>query len=162
METALLFAQLVTTTALAGWLTTGVRDNILYPTLNETYTAEVLEITRMREDYPDAFEKVAHRAITDRRLQLWAFRLIVAAELTATVLLWIGVLALVLAFPNAVAAETARILAMVGVVAFVTVWSAFLVVGNYFCYWFGHEGAQNTHFQLTIWGVGALILLAQG
>ncbi len=160
METAILFAQLVTTTALAGWLTTGVRDNLLYPSLNETYTAEVLEITRMREEYPEAYEKVAHRAITDRRLQLWAFRLVVAAELTATVLLWIGTLALLLALPGAIDAEVARTWAVIGVVAFVCVWSSFLIVGNHFCYWFGHEGAQNTHFQLTIWGVGTLILLA--
>ena len=162
METAILFAQLVTTTALAGWLTTGVRDNLLYPSLNETYTAEVLEITRMREEYPEAYEKVAHRAISDRRLQLWAFRLVVAAELTATVLLWIGTLALLLALPGAIDAEAARAWAVIGVVAFVCVWSSFLIVGNHFCYWFGHEGAQNTHFQLTIWGVGTLILLAQG
>ncbi len=162
METAILFAQLVTTTALAGWLTTGVRDNLLYPSLNETYTAEVLEITRMREEYPEAYEKVAHRAIIDRRLQLWAFRLVVAAELTATVLLWIGTLALLLALPGAIDAEVARTWAVIGVVAFVCVWSSFLIVGNHFCYWFGHEGAQNTHFQLTIWGVGTLILLAQG
>ena len=162
METAILFAQLVTTTALAGWLTTGVRDNLLYPSLNETYTAEVLEITRMREEYPEAYEKVAHRAISDRRVQLWAFRLIVAAELTATVLLWIGTLALLLALPGAIDAEIARTWAVIGVVAFVCVWSSFLIVGNHFCYWFGHEGAQNTHFQLTIWGVGTLILLAQG
>ena len=162
METAILFAQLVTTTALAGWLTTGVRDNLLYPSLNETYTAEVLEITRMREEYPEAYEKVAHRAISDRRLQLWAFRLVVAAELTATVLLWIGTLALLLALPGAIDAEVARTWAVIGVVAFVCVWSSFLIVGNHFCYWFGHEGAQNTHFQLTIWGVGTLILLAQG
>lgn len=162
METALLFAQMVTTGALAGWLTTGVRDNLLYPTLNETYTAEVLEITRMREEYPEAYEKVAHRAISSRSLQLWAFRLIVAAELTATVLLWIGTLALLLALPGAVESGTARTLAIIGVIAFVSVWSVFLIVGNHFCYWFGHEGAQNTHFQLTIWGVGTLILLAQG
>ena len=162
METAILFAQLVTTAALAGWLTTGVRDNLLYPSLNETYTAEVLEITRMREEYPEAYEKVAHRAISDRRVQLWAFRLIVAAELTATVLLWIGTLALLLALPGAIDAEIARTWAVIGVVAFVCVWSSFLIVGNHFCYWFGHEGAQNTHFQLTIWGVGTLILLAQG
>ncbi|MEE2945253.1 MAG: DUF2165 family protein [Pseudomonadota bacterium] len=34
-----------------------------------------------------------------------------------------------------------------------------MVAGNWFCYWFGHEGAQNTHFQLLQWGVLTLILL---
>lgn len=161
MDTALLVAQIVATGALAGWLTTGVRDNILFPSLNETYTAEVLEIARMREEYPNAYKEVAHRAITDRRVQVWAFRLVVLAELSATILLWTGVVALVMALAGAMAADTARMLATYGATAFITVWSAFLIVGNYFCYWFGHEGAQNTHFQLTLCGLGTLILLAQ-
>ena len=161
MDTALLVAQIVATGALAGWLTTGVRDNILFPSLNETYTAEVLEIARMREEYPEAYKEVAHRAITDRRLQVWAFRLVVLAELSATILLWTGVIALVMALAGAMAADTARMLATYGATAFITVWSAFLIVGNYFCYWFGHEGAQNTHFQLTLCGLGTLVLLAQ-
>ncbi len=161
MDTALLVAQIVATGALAGWLTTGVRDNILFPSLNETYTAEVLEIARMREEYPEAYKEVAHRAITDRRVQVWAFRLVVLAELSATILLWTGVVALVMALAGAMAADTARMLATYGATAFITVWSAFLIVGNYFCYWFGHEGAQNTHFQLTLCGLGTLILLAQ-
>ncbi|MEM1076223.1 MAG: DUF2165 domain-containing protein [Pseudomonadota bacterium] len=161
METALLLAQLVATGALAGWLTTGVRDNLLYPTLNETYTAEVLEIARMREEYPDAYREVAHRAITDRRLQMLAFRLVVGSELLATCLLWVGTLALLIALAGSFSVEVARGLAIVGATAFVGVWSAFLIVGNHFCYWFGHEGAQNTHFQLAIWGLGTIILLAQ-
>lgn len=97
MDTTLLCAQIVTTGALAGWLTTGVRDNILYPSLNETYTAEVLEIARMRDEYPDAYEAVAHRTITDRRFQLRAFRLVVFSEVFATILLWVGTAALILA-----------------------------------------------------------------
>ncbi|MEM9577340.1 MAG: DUF2165 family protein [Pseudomonadota bacterium] len=161
METALLLAQCVTTAALAGWLTTGVRDNILYPTLNETYTAEVFEIARMRDEYPDAFKVVAHRVIANRKLQLLAFRLVVLSELTATILLWIGTSALALALFGVVTAESARALAMIGATAFVALWAAFLIVGNHFCYWFGHEGAQNTHFQLMLSGIGTLILLAQ-
>lgn len=161
METALLVAQIVATGALAGWLTTGVRDNILFPSLNETYTAEVLEIARMREEYPEAYKEVAHRAITDRRIQIWAFRMVVFAELFATILLWTGTVALLMALAGATATDTARMLAIFGATAFIAVWAAFLIVGNYFCYWFGHEGAQNTHFQLTLCGIGTLVLLAQ-
>ncbi|MEE4189645.1 MAG: DUF2165 family protein [Roseobacter sp.] len=162
METTLLLAQILATGALAGWITIGVSDNIRYPSLNETFTAEVFEIRRMRNEYPEAFEKIAHRVVSNRSLQVAAFRLVVVAELTATVLLWIGTVALVLSLLGALANETARMFATLGAIAFTGVWSGFLIVGNYFCYWFGHEGAQNTHFQLVIWGVGTLILIAQG
>ena len=38
------------------WLSTGVRDNILYPPVNEVFTAQVLTMQRMKEDYPDVME----------------------------------------------------------------------------------------------------------
>lgn len=161
MEAALLLAQLVTTGALACWLTVGVRDNLLHPSMNENYTAEVMEMTRLRQDYPAEYEQVAHRAITDRRIQTVAFRAIVAAELIATLLLWVGTLALLAAFFGAISTDTARTLAIYGGTAFVAIWSGFLVAGNHFSYWFAHEGAQNTHFQMTLWGIGTVILLAQ-
>ena len=161
-DTALLLAQLVATGAITAWLTTGVRDNILYPEQNETYTAEVMEMRRIRDEYPEAFEPVAHRAVTDRRTQMLAFRAVIAAELLATILLWIGALALVLALLGAAAVDTGRGLALIGAAAFTAVWAGFLVVGNHFCYWFGHEGAQNTHYQMTLWGLATMILLAQG
>ncbi len=161
MDTALLVAQIVATTGLAGWLCLGVRDNLLHPSLNETYTAEVMEMTRLRAEYPEAYAHVAHRAVTDRRLQLLAFRSVVAVELVATIVLCIASLALCLALVNAVSPDTARVLAIYGASAFTVIWSGFLVVGNHFSYWYCHEGAQNTHYQMTLWGLGTLILLAQ-
>ena len=162
METALLFAQMIATGALAGWLTLGVRDNLIYPSINETYTAEVMDMTRMREEYPEAYEQVSHRAISDRGTQRFAFRAVVMVELVATGLLWLGVVALFLAMAGATAPETARAIAIVGATIFFSVWAGMLIVGNHFCYWFGHEGAQNTHFQLTLCGIGTMVLLAQG
>ena len=53
-------------------------------------------------------------------------------------------------------------IALFGATAFVAIWSGFLVVGNYFSYWFCHEGAQNTHYQMTLWGLATAILLIQG
>ena len=76
-----------------------------------------------------------------------------------TILLWIGAGALTYSLFGAAALDTARALALLGCIAFTAVWSAFLVVGNYFSYWFGHEGAQNTHYQMTLWGIGVMILL---
>ena len=160
-DTVLLLAQILTTASLAAWLTSGVWDNIFHPTQNEVYTAQVMAMDRIREDFPEAFEPVKHRAITNRSTQLLAFRLVVLAELIATILLWIGAGALTFALFGAAALETARALALLGCVAFTGIWSAFLVVGNYFSYWFGHEGAQNTHYQMTLWGIGTMILLAQ-
>lgn len=161
LETTLILAQILTTASLAAWLSSGVWDNIFHPTQNEVYTAQVMAMERIREDYPEAFEPVKHRAITNRTVQLFAFRAVVLAELAATLLLWIGTAALVLAFFGAASLDTARGLAMFGGIAFTAVWSAFLVVGNYFSYWFGHEGAQNTHYQMTLWGIGVMVLLAQ-
>jgi len=162
MDAALLLAQIVTTGSLACWLTVGVRDNLLHPSMNETYTAEVMEMTRLQHDYPAEYAQVAHRAITSRHIQTLAFRGVVASELVAAFLLWIGALALLMALVGVASEDTARTLAMYGTTAFVAIWSGFLVVGNHFSYWFCHEGAQNTHFQMTLWGIGALILLVQG
>lgn len=162
METAILIAQTVATASLAGWLTTGVRDNFLQPSLNETYTAEVMNMTRMRAEYPDAFAEVAHRAVTNPKIQRAAFRLVVAAELLATLLLWVGTVALLMALAGTATVETARSLALLGTTAFTAIWAGMLIVGNHFSYWFCHEAAQNTHYQMTLWGIGTSILIVAG
>ncbi|MGA9410565.1 MAG: DUF2165 family protein [Roseobacter sp.] len=162
MEAALLLTQLVATGVLSCWLTVGVRDNLLHPLMNETYTAQVMEMIRLRLEYPVEYEQIAHREITDRRIQTLAFRGIVAAEIIATLLLWMGTLALLMAVIGATPLDTAQPLAIYGATAIVAIWAGFLIVGNHFSYWLGHEGAQNTHFQMTLWGVSTLILLAQG
>ncbi|WP_299613044.1 DUF2165 domain-containing protein [uncultured Tateyamaria sp.] len=160
MDQMLIAAQALATGLVASWLTLGVRDNILHPSVNETYTAEVMEMTRMKADYPEAFAHVAHRAVTNRALQQLAFRAVVGAELIATLVLWAGVIGLIMALVGMAEAETGRIIAMAGTMVFTAVWAGFLIVGNHFCYWFCHEGAQNTHYQMTLWGVATMILLA--
>jgi predicted small integral membrane protein len=161
LETALLLAQIVTSGSIAGWLTLGLRDNLLHPELNGFYTREVLEMTRLRDQYPDEFQRVAHRAITKRATQTLAFKAVVLAECVICLILWIGTIALVLAAISAVPTDTARALAIVGATGFVGIWAGFLIVGNHFCYWMCHEGAQNTHYQMTLWGLAVLILLCQ-
>ncbi|MBW4709311.1 DUF2165 domain-containing protein [Roseobacter sp. YSTF-M11] len=161
MEIAVLVAQSVATGLIACWLTLGLRDNLLYPSVNETYTAQVLAMTRLRAEYPDEFAAVAHRAITDRKIQLLAFRSVLIAEFLTCVLLWLGALGLLLATAGFVAPDSGRILAMLGAVGFTTVWAGFLIVGNHFCYWFCHEAAQNTHYQMTLWGLATVILICQ-
>ncbi|MEO0937816.1 MAG: DUF2165 family protein [Pseudomonadota bacterium] len=159
--TMLLIAQSVATALIAAWLVTGVWDNIRHPENNETYTAEVMEMTRMKAAYPAEYARIAHRAITNRSLQKMAFRIVVAAELLGAVLLVLGAALLALAVLGIVTQGFALGVALLGTTVFTAVWGGFLVVGNYFCYWFCHEGAQNTHYQMTLWGLGTLILLAQ-
>ena len=161
-ETAILIAQTVATGAAAAWMFTGLRDNILYPSQNEAYTAEVLEMRRIEEGYPEAFAPVAHRRITDRKTQLRLFRLVVVGEAVAWLLLTLGTLALIAALLGWASPDTARGIAILGATAFMAVWSGMLIVGNHFCYWFGHEGAQVTHYHMNIWGLGTIILLCLG
>ncbi|MEX0283929.1 MAG: DUF2165 domain-containing protein [Paracoccaceae bacterium] len=158
-ETVVLIAQILMLTAIAAWMTTGVWDNIVHPSNNETFTAEVMEMSRMREGYPEAFARVAHRAITSRGLQRLAFRFVVLAELVAAVVLWSGVLLLTLHLFGSASADAAMAISLLGATLFTCVWAGFLVVGNYFCYWFAHEWAQNTHYQMTFWGLGTMIFL---
>lgn len=153
-------AQALSVALIAGWLTTGLRDNVLYPRNNELFTQQVMEMTRMRTDYPDEYARVAHRAITDRRLQRLLFRLVVLAEVAAALVLWIGVAMLALALIGAAAPDTARAWAMAGAALFTAIWGGFLVVGNHFSYWFCHEAGQNTHYQMTLWGMANMIFLA--
>lgn len=155
----LLFAQTISLFLPTLWLTTGVRDNILYPPVNEVFTAQVLTMLRMKEDYPEEYARVSHRAIHSRSWQKGLFRLIVAAEVMTVVVMWVGVALLALAALGFAIPSIARDVAMLGALLFTCVWAMFTVVGNHFSYWFCHEGAQNTHFQLLLWGLGNMILL---
>ncbi len=158
-DLALLFAQLVATGSIAVWMFTGVRDNILYPSQNESYTAEVMEMRRIKADYPEAFEPVQHRAVTRRKTQLLAFRAVVIVEALACLVLSIGTVLLALALFGLLAQDTAKAVALLGATVFMSVWAGMLIVGNHFSYWFGHEGAQYTHFMMCLWGLGVMILL---
>lgn len=157
---ALLFAQFVVMGLLAGWLTTGARDNILYPNQNEDLTAEVLTFARLRDGYPEAYEQLKHRAVESRAKQKWLFGLIVAAECVVSVALWIGCGWLGFAMLTGGDPQTARAVSVLAVTGFITIWGSFLMIGNHFAYWFGHEGAQHTHYNMVLWGMGALLLLA--
>ncbi len=162
LDGALLFAQTLGTGALAAWMATGVWDNLRYPHHNEALTTEVLEMRRLKDGYPDVYADVAHRAVTRRGVQLWAFRVVVLFECLALLCLSCGTLALGTALVGGLAPDTARGLALIGTALFTAVWSGMLIVGNYFCYWFAHEGAQVTHFHLTLWGLATSLFLVVG
>ena len=160
METMILIAQTTCLLLQALWLTTGVRDNILYPSINETLTSEVMNMSRMRADYPEAYAFVAHRRVDNKKLQKLAFKLVVTWELLTAIVLWLGTISLAVSAFGWIDPSTAKTIALAGVLMFTIIWAMFLIVGNHFSYWFGHEGAQNTHFQLTIWGTCTLLFLA--
>ncbi|MDD9926295.1 MAG: DUF2165 family protein [Rhodospirillaceae bacterium] len=160
MDVMLLVAQSAAVFFLAAWLTIGVLDNLFFPKLNSTFTAEVLEMARMRDEYPEAYAKVAHRRISKPSIQLFLFRLIVAWELLATIARWIGFAAILASLLGQTNPDTARALALLGALMFTATWAGFLIVGNWFCYWFCHDEAQNTHYQMTLWGVTTMIFLA--
>ena len=146
---------------MAAWMTVGALENLFHPFLNETYTAEVMDMQRMREEYPEAYTHVAYRRLTNPTLRKRLFAFIVGAELLAMTLLWIAVVSVLLALLGAANAATALSLGLAGTAAFSSIWAGFLVVGNWFCYWFGHEGGQNTHFQMLQWGLlGTILLIA--
>lgn len=159
-DVVILLCQTASLAFLALWLTSGAWDNLRFPAVNETFTAEVMDMSRLRADYPDAYALVAHRRISNRVLQRTAFRLVVAWEALSVLALWGGFMLMALALFGLQSVEVARALAMISVLMFTTTWAMFLIVGNHFCYWFGHEGAQNTHFQMTLWGMATLIFLA--
>jgi len=162
LDTILLAAQALSLAFMAGWLTIGAMENLLHPFLNETYTAEVMDMARMREDYPEAYRFVAYRRVTSPGLRRALFRCIVVWEFAATFALWIGVGGLGLAAAGSLAPDVAVAIALVATMMFIATWCGFLIAGNWFCYWFGHEGGQNTHFQMTLWGMLNAVFLVAG
>ncbi len=162
LETAIIVAQTASVFFLAAWLTIGVLDNMFHSDLNRTATAEVLDMTRMREEFPEAYEAVAHRRISNALVQKWLFVIIVVWEVVAAIALWSGFAAMLIASLGQVEPATGRGLAVLGALLFTSIWVGFLVGGNWFCYWFCHEGAQNTHYQMTLWGIVTMILLVAG
>lgn len=159
LETVLLAVAGANLGFMAAWLTIGALENLFHPFLNETYTAQVMDMERMREDYPEAYAHVAYRRLTNPIIRKRLFVFIVTWEVVATLCLWAATVATWLATFGALEAQPAISLGLVAALLFSSVWAGFLVAGNYFCYWFGHEGGQNTHFQMLFWGLANTILL---
>ena len=160
MEFTMLLIQTGAVLLLMSWLLTGVLENLFQPRINLEFTAEVLDMARMREAYPELYEQVAYRRIANPSVQKLLFWAIVCWETLSLIALGIGLVSLLGAMFMSTDLDVARQCALIGVFCFTSIWAGFLVAGNWFCYWFGHEGAQNTHFQLLQWGVLTLILLS--
>lgn len=159
-EFALLLAQTAAVFFITAWLSTGVYENLFKSSLNSTFTAQVLDMTRMREEYPEAYAEVAYRRVSSPKVQKLFFRLIVLWEVVAVVILWAATSAMAAALFGGVDAQFAKGLGILGALLFTSTWAGFLIVGNWFCYWFCHYEGQTTHFQMTLWGMATMILLA--
>lgn len=158
-ESVVLICQMGMLFFLAAWLTTGVYENIRFPHINSEFTNQVLDMTRLRNETPDFYATVSHRRISSDRVHRLLFAVIVLWELMATIVLWVGVLALGMSLFGQVDPDTARAFALMGAFLFTCTWAGFLVAGNWFCYWMWHDAAQNTHFQMTLWGVSTMVLI---
>jgi predicted small integral membrane protein len=162
METIVFFAQTCLTFYLAAWLLLGVRDNFMHPSMNLNSVAEVMRMDRMRDEYPNDYAQIAHRRLTSTALHRTVFAAIVFSESAVCLLLWSAVVWMVLANLGLAEPESARSAALGGALGFTTIWAAFLICGNHFAYWYCHEGMQNTHYQMTLWGIATMIFLSVG
>ncbi|MCY4151919.1 MAG: DUF2165 family protein [Aestuariivita sp.] len=158
-ELLILGSQALSIFLIAAWLTSGVYDNIRYPANNEHYTAQVVSMELLRDAFPQEFARVGDRAIRSRTKQKRLFWFVVFAEVITVILLWAGCGTLLLAIFENAEIELARSIALLGAMAFTSIWAGFLIAGNYFCYWYCHEGIQNTHYQMTLWGMTNVIFL---
>lgn len=161
MGLVLFWVQAISLLMPAVWLTIAVRDNLLYPSLNGPYVAQTLAMEEMRRDYPDAYEKVAHRCIADARVANLAFRFAIAWEILACLSLWGALAIFLLAASGQTDSDLAQAAGMAAATIFTATWGGFLIIGNHFCYWYARESGQATHFQMLFWGICTTILLAQ-
>ena len=141
------------------WLALGALENIRAPSANGNMVADALAMRPMRTQFPELYAALGRNRIESPQVHRWAFIAIVISESIVALVMLAGTLALLLAALGAVDAGAARVLATLGVLGFTMIWSAFLVGGQWVHYWAGAEGAQHTHFMLTIWGSAVLCLL---
>jgi len=146
--------------AQAAWLVFGALENIRAPATNGQIVADVMRMKAMRQLHPEFFAVMGNNRVDNARLHRLAFGTIVLCESLVSLVMVAGTLAMSCAFLGFLPAEPALIVATLGVLGFTLIWSAFLVGGQWFHYWAGHEGAQHTHFLLAIWGTAVLVLLA--
>lgn len=185
MEALVLFGQALLTAITGAWIGIGVIENIRFPRVNGDLVAMVMRMDRVREERPEIYADVKTNRIDAPAVHAWAYRAIVAVELTAAALLVLGALMLLAAgfaalggggmtpprsaslFPGGPGAaalapltgEGARMVAAAGALVFSAVWGGFLVGGQWFHYWAGWKDSQFTHFFLLVWGALLFMLL---
>lgn len=158
LETAIAIAQALLVGLQALWLSLAVFLNLHRPRVNGALVEEVMTMRPVRQ-FPEIFEEVSGQRCERPALHRWAFRLVVAVELLVALSLLAATALLLLSLGGAVSAETARALAILAVAGFTAIWAAFLIGGEWFAYWAGSPGLQQTHFFMTLWGIATLAVL---
>ena len=162
MESLQLWADALLVAAIGGWLGIGALENIRVPAINRPLVDDVLAMQTMRQEMPEVYGLVGSHRVASPRLRTLAFAAIVIVETISALLLVAGAFALAGAALGLWAAEGPRVVAILGTLGFILVWSGFLVGGQWVHYWATHQAAQHTHFMLAIWGVVTLLVLLQG
>lgn len=159
-EIVLPLVQACLTASLAVWMAHGAWLNWRHPALNEEFVAAVMGLEGLEEEAPDVYSHVARRRVADRRLIRAAFQLIRLWETLVALVLAAGAALLAAAAFGAGPADAAQAVALVGATGFTLTWAAFLIGGDYFCYWYRYFSSQATHFLLAIWGTATIAVLA--
>lgn len=157
-EIALLLAQALLVALQAAWLTLGAYSNLRWPRTNKSYVEAVLTMELTKEN-PEVYEDHKHRAVSDAKTIASLFRGVALVEALVSILLWVAAGCLLLTAFGFVDGDLSRAIALVAVLAFTTIWGAFLVGGQWFHYWVSEQSPQNTHFFMLIWGIATLIFL---
>ena len=155
-----LFSQAAIVAFQAAWLTMAVFDNLRHPNINERGFERVFTMELVAQQDPDSFKDVSERRIENPRMEKALFRILVAAEVIVSALLWLGSLGLLLAAVGVIGHEGVRALASMAVLGFTAIWVSLLTGGLWFLNRIGMLPAVQVHFFLTIWGVVTLIFLA--
>lgn len=158
METKFIAAQTQSTGLIGPWLALGVRDNILHHSVNETYTAAVFQMTRMRQEYPENYTQVSPALSPTGICKMSLPRGGHGGTARHTPPVYQGNRP-PHGFDRHPNSGRGRTIAIIGAMLFTAIQANFLIIGNHFCYGFCHEWAQSTHYQMTLWGLGTMIPL---
>ncbi len=122
-DIVLLLAQALLVALQAAWLTIGSYSNLRWPRTNQDSVTNVvtMELTKER---PGVYEDHKHRALSDPKAIGFLFHSVGLIEAAVAGLLWLAAGALFLVVPGLLAADVARSLALLAVLAF----SVFLMV----------------------------------
>jgi len=142
----------------AAWLTLGAIDNIIHPEINRDDVARVLRLDSLA-DWPEVLANVSYRRVDNPKVVRRLFCLIVVCEVFTAIALWAGAAGFALQILGIWASDAILPLAQAGVLAFTVIWASFLIVGQWFYYWYGEFG-QQTHFLAMIWGLSTLGVLS--
>ncbi len=159
MDTILLLVEAALVAALGTWMAVAVYDNWRHAKLNREAVAMVMRFDIMEREYPDDYQIVAHRKVTNEATITFLFQVIRLAETLAAVLLFGAAFGLLGAAFGTFTAEAATVFAILACAFFTLIWAGFIIGGNYFHYYYCHQWGQSNHFMFMYWGFFVMLVL---